>query len=167
MKFIDKNGRLFGKISVLDVLVIAVVAALALALRFKGGQTHTGAVSAQQTIEFQVLVPGVRSYVADAVRVGDTLWDFDNESGGALGEITAVEPSSPGGSLEELNDGTVEVVPMEDCVNLLLTVKGYGILSDGHYLLNRVYNLGVNSSRTFCTPYAQFIGNVWSITPSF
>ncbi len=163
MKLIDKNGRLFGKISVIDALVVLVVAALALALHFKGGQTHTGSVSAQQTVQFQVMVPGVRNYVADAVREGDTLWDLERESGGALGEITEIQVLTPGTKLEELDDGTVEEVPMEDSAGLLLTVRGSGVVSDGHILLNRVYDLGVNSSRNFCTPYAQFIGSVWTV----
>ena len=38
MKIIDGNGRLFGKISVIDVLVILVVAVLAAALYFKSIQ---------------------------------------------------------------------------------------------------------------------------------
>jgi len=164
MKLIDENGRLFGKVSVIDALVVLVVAALALALHFKGGQTHTGSVSAQQTVQFQVMVPGVRNYVADAVREGDTLWDLERESGGALGEIVEIEVLTPGTSLEELDDGTVETVPMEDCTGLLLTVRGSGVVSNGHILLNRVYDLGVNSSRTFCTPYAQFVGSVWTVT---
>ena len=34
MKIIDRNGRLFGKISVIDLLVVAVVVVLAAALYF-------------------------------------------------------------------------------------------------------------------------------------
>ncbi len=166
MKLIDKNGRLFGRVSVIDALVILVVAVLALALHFKGGQTHTGSVSAQQDIQFQVMVPGIREFVADAVQEGDPLWELDRESGGALGEIVEIEVIVPGTKLEELDDGTVETVPLENCVNLLLTVRGKGVVSEGHILLNRVYDLGVNASRTFCTPYAQFLGNVWTVTPS-
>ena len=35
MKIIDHNGRLFGKISVIDLLVVAVVVVMAAALHFK------------------------------------------------------------------------------------------------------------------------------------
>ena len=41
MKIIDRNGRLFGKISVIDVLVIAVVLVMAAALFFKNNQAHS------------------------------------------------------------------------------------------------------------------------------
>ncbi len=53
--------------------------------------------------------------------------------------------------------------PVEDGVNLLLTVEGRGIISDGRYLVNRVYDLGVNSARNYHTPYAQFTGTVVAI----
>ena len=162
MKVMDHNGRLFGKISIIDVLVLAVVVVLAAALYFKSNQTHTGTSVTNSTITYQVLASGVRSFVADAVREGDCLYDQDRSSGGTLGKITAIEVL-PGSRMAELNDGSVDTVPMEDGVNLLLTIQGSGILSEGRYLLNRVYDLGVNSSRNFYTPYAQFTGVVTSI----
>ena len=162
MKVIDHNGRLFGKISVIDVLVLAVVVILAAALYFKSNQTHTGTSVANSDITYQVLASGVRNYVADAVREGDYMYDQDRSSGGTLGKIVSIEVL-PSGKMAEFNDGTVDTVPVEDGVDLLLTIQGSGILSDGRYLLNRVYDLGVNSSRNFYTPYAQFTGVVTSI----
>ncbi|OUQ76418.1 DUF4330 domain-containing protein [Flavonifractor sp. An100] len=162
MKLIDHNGRLFGKISVIDVLVLAVVVVLAAALYFKSNQTHTGTSVTNNEITYQVLASGVRNYVADAVREGDYMYDQDRSSGGTLGKIVSIEVL-PSGKMAEFNDGTVDTVPVEDGVNLLLTIQGSGILSDGRYLLNRVYDLGVNSSRNFYTPYAQFTGVVTSI----
>ena len=51
-----------------------------------------------------------------------------------------------------------------DGVDMLITVEGTGLVSEsGRYTLNRVYELGVNSSRTFCTKYAEFIGTVTEI----
>ena len=53
---------------------------------------------------------------------------------------------------------------VEDGVDMLITVEGTGLVSEsGRYTLNRVYELGVNSSRTFCTKYAEFIGTVTEI----
>lgn len=162
MKLIDKNGRLFGKISVVDLLVVAMVAILAVALQSKGGQTHTGTGVSQQKITFQIRAQGIRSYVGDAIRVGDLLFEQNADSGGALGEITDIQ-TSPGTKLAELADGTCETVRAEDSVDLLLTVEGAGIISEGRYLLNKVYDVGVNSSRNYCTPYAQFAGIVAAI----
>lgn len=161
MKIIDRNGRLFGKISVIDVLVILAVAVLAAALAFKGNQTHTG-TTAMTPITFQLRISGYRGYVTDAIRAGDMLYDQDNSSGGPLGEILDIQ-TSPGSKLATFYDGAIEDVPVEDGYTLLLTVRGEGILSNNRYLLNRVYNLGVNTTRNYYTPYAQFTATVTAI----
>jgi hypothetical protein len=162
MKLMDENGRLFGKVSVLDLLVVLVVVVLALALSFKKEQTHTGTSIPQQTITYQILVRGVRSYVVDAVQVGDLLYDQDYTTGGTLGEILDIQ-TFPGDKMTEMKDGSIEFLEMEDCQNLLITVQGNGILSNGHYQINRIYELGVNASRNYYTPYVQFTGTVMSI----
>lgn len=163
MKLIDRNGRLFGKVSVIDLIVVAVVLVLAVALNMKNNHlSHTSTSVTNDPITYQVLVSGSRNYVADAVREGDLMFDQDRSSGGTLGKILSIEVL-PGSKMAELNDGTVEVIPAEDCVNLLLTVQGEGIVSDGRVLLNRIYDLGVNSARNFYTKYAQFTGTVTDI----
>lgn len=163
-RIMDQNGRLFGKISVIDVLVIAVVVVMGVALYVKSAHNEiTSTTTTNQTITYQVLASGVRTYVADAVRVGDEMFDQDRSSGGTLGRIVAIE-RLPGGSLAEFNDGTMETVPVEDGVNLLLTVEGSGLVGEkGRCTLNRVYDLGVNSSRNFCTKFAQFTATVTDI----
>ena len=77
--------------------------------------------------------------------------------------VERVREVLPSAKMAEFNDGTVDVVPAEDCVNLLLTIQGEGIVSEGRCLLNRIYDLGVNSSRNFYTKYAQFTGTVTNI----
>jgi len=94
--------------------------------------------------------------------LGDLFYDQDYSSGGALGEITAVEVF-PGTKLAELSDGSLEMVPAEGCVDLVITVEGRGVITERQYLLNRIYNLGVNASRSFYTPYALFTGTVTAI----
>lgn len=163
MKIIDHNGRLFGKISILDVIAVLLVLVLAAAFAFKGSQTHTSTGEASSVpITFQVTVRGAPEYVGEAVKVDDLFYDQDYPSGGALGKITAVEVL-PGTKLAELNDGTLEMVPAEGCVDLVITVEGRGVITERQYLVNRIYNLGVNASRSFYTPYALFTGSVTAI----
>ena len=165
MKVIDQNGRLFGKISVIDLLVVAVVIVLAAALHFNSGQTHTGITVTEQPITFQLRVRGVRSYVVDAIRVGDGLYDQNYSSGGrALGEITDIQVErDPGTTMAYLNDGTVALIDTDDTVDLLITVEGQGLLNGKSYSVNRVYDLAVNSARAYYTRTSQFTGTVASI----
>ena len=166
MKIIDGNGRLFGKISVIDVLVVLVVAVLAAALYFKSNQTHTGGTVTEQPITFQIRALGINDFVYDALREGDGLYDLDYSSGGrAIGRIAQIEvESDPGTKLaDELHDGAAAIVEAEDTVDLLITVEGSGLVDGRSYTINRVYALGVNSSRTYYTKQAQFVGTVASI----
>lgn len=167
MKIMDRNGRLFGKISVIDVLVVAVVVVMAAALFFKNNQDHTGSAVTEQDIVFQVRARGVDDFVADAILVGDGLYDQNYSSGGrAIGEITDVQVErTPGFKLadEELTDGTAALLEAENTVDLLITVKGRGLITDGRYSINRVYDLGINSSRNYWTKRAEFAGTVCEI----
>jgi len=166
MKVIDRNGRLFGKISVIDVLVILVVAVLGAALFFKSNQTHTGTTVTEQPIVFQIRVRGAEDYVAGAIKEGDGVYDKDYSSGGkAIGKITKIEVErEPGRKLaEDLHDGAAALVEVEDSVDLLITVEGSGLVTGKSYSINRVYALGVNSSRTYYTKQAQFVGTVANI----
>ena len=162
-KIIDRNGRLFGFISVIDLLVIVVVAVMGFALYTKNTQMAITSTNTAETITYQILASGIRTYVAEAVREGDQLFDPDRSSGGTLGTIPAI-PLTPGTQRAEFDDGTVAAATVEDGVDMLITVEGTGLVSEsGRYTLNRVYELGVNSSRTFCTKYAEFIGTVTEI----
>lgn len=166
MKLIDRNGRLFGKISVIDVLVILVVLVLAAALQFKSNQTHTGTGVTEQTITFQIRARGIDDYVADAILVGDSLYDKTYSSGsGAVGEIIDVQVERTPGTLlaDKLTNGTAGLLVAEKTVDLLITVKGSGLVTDKSYSINRVYDLGVNSSRTYYTKHAEFKGMVADI----
>ena len=166
MKIIDRNGRLFGKISVIDVLVILVVIVMAAALYFKNNQTHTGTAVTEQTITFQVRARGVDNFVADAIRVDDYLYDQSYSSGGQpLGQIIDVQVErDPGTKLaDKLTDGTAGLLEAEDTRDLILTVKGSGLITGKSYSINRVYDLGVNSSRNYCTNRADFTGTVIDI----
>lgn len=163
-KIIDRNGRLFGFISVIDLLVIVVVAVMGFALYTKNTQMAiTSTNTADQTITYQILASGIRTYVAEAVREGDQLFDPDRSSGGTWAP-SPTSSSCPAPSWPSLTDGTVAAATVEDGVDMLITVEGTGLVSEsGRYTLNRVYELGVNSSRTFCTKYAEFIGTVTEI----
>lgn len=165
MKIIDQNGRLFGKISVIDLLVIAVVAVLAVALNFKNNQSHTGTSVQEEKITFQILVRGVRSYVADSIAINDSIYDQNYSSGGrALGKITDIRVErDPGTVVSAISDGTVVLAEAEGAVDLLLTVEGTGLINGKSVSVNRIYDLGVNSSRSYYTQRAQFIGTVASI----
>ena len=152
----DNNGRLFGKISVIDLLVILVVAVMAFALHQKNTSfTVTASSGAGTPITFTCLAENLDLQVADAVAVGDKLYDEDHATGGAIGTITAIERLEAG-TTEKLTNGTYAYLTNADGCNLLITVECTGSVNNGRYSINRVYELGVNANRSFYTPYSAF-----------
>ena len=163
MKIIDRNGRLFGKISIIDVIVILAVLVAVLAIYVKTHKPQTGSNVDTTTIVYQMQVDNMPEYMLQAIQKGDQIYDKERSTGGSLGTITDIQVSD--GTYEaKLSDGTYEVVPAENHYNLLLTIQGEGLIDEnGNYLLNRVYNLGVNSSREFNNKYGLFLGRIVSI----
>jgi len=154
-KIIDSNGRLFGKISIIDVIVLAVVIILAIALNLKNELTPTSTAVSNTPIYFEVLTDAIPDYVAESIKVGDVLFDKDQVTGGSIGVITEVE-WLPGARSTVFNDGRVVLAEIEDHSVLRLRVEGSGLVEDGKYNINRLYNIGVNASRNFYSKYALF-----------
>lgn len=164
MKIMDNKGRLFGLVSIIDVLVVLVVVVMAFALYVKNNSlaaSKTGETS-NTPITFVVEAENLPFNVIEAIQVGDKVYDEDRSSGGAIGTITAIE-AIEAGKTEKLANGTYARLTNENAQNLLITVEGTGSVANGRYALNKVYELGVNASRNFYTSHAVFTASVTSI----
>ncbi len=159
MKLIDRNGRLFGKISVIDVIVLVVVAALVAAVFYRNRLPQTGTSVTTVPVVYTMQLQNQPEYMLDAIQVGDQLFDQARSTNGSLGTITDIQVSD-GTSLASFPDGTAAVVPAEGYYDLLLTIEAQAMIDgNGMVLINRVYAMGVNTNRTF-TKYASFSGRV-------
>ncbi len=162
-KIIDRSGRLFGKVSVIDLIVVLIVAIMAFALHIKSNELDASKTTGSNTpITFTCLAENLPLQVVDAIQVGDKVYDKDRSSGGAIGEITKIEVL-PASKVVDLKNGTYAALTNEDARNLLITIKGSGMVSNGRYSINRIYEIGVNASRNFYTPYALFMAGVTEI----
>ena len=163
MKILDQDGRLFGKHSVIDAIVLLAVAALAAAVYVKSQMPQTGSSVALTPVVYQMRLENQPEYMLDAIQVGDQMFDKERSTGGSLGKITEIAVSD-GTYQGELDDGTVADVPAEGYYNILLTIEGEALVdADGSVALNRIYDLGVNSNRNFNTKYASFVGLIVDI----
>ena len=162
MKVIDRNGRIFGKISIIDVFVIIVVILLAagIYLRYFALETTASVGQPSEPIEFSLKVGGVRQYTVDVLAVGDEVFSGSNME--KLGTITdiSVGPAMQWGSTL---DGRTVQAEIEDKYDLIVTIQGEGVISDGHFYVSRIQELGDNQSASFFTKYLSFGGMVTDI----
>jgi hypothetical protein len=161
-KIIDERGRLFGKVSIIDIFVILIVLALGAALYIKFNVLDFTAKSGDtDTLTYTVTIYGVRQYTIDGLRTGDLLYDT-NSSGNAIGTITAIEVTDAKKAAETL-DGTIVLGNYIGRYDVTLTVTAGGVVSSGRYLVGRTYELNANSEREFQTKYCLFEATITSL----
>lgn len=164
-KIIDQNGRLFGRISVIDVVVILAVAGLCFAVYMKQNVLPATATTSALNTSFTAVIKGelIADYVVDQIRVGDTIYDKDHATGGAIGVVTEIEITD-GTKTQAIYDGTYAQITAELEKNIRITIVGNGNYENGRFVFNRVYELGANAARNFETKYARFVGVVESVS---
>ncbi len=134
---IDKNGKVFGKINIIDLVVILIlVAAIAvLGVKFlgKGGDEV-------QTLEMKFYIEEVDNWVAEKIQNGDALYDGTYEID--LGEVTNVEPGEPM-TWGLTQDGQYVLAPRAGYCSLTITGEVQGVKTDiGAEVDGNLYGVG-------------------------
>lgn len=162
-RLFDENGRLFGKISVMDVLAVLLVAVLAIMMvsRFSTEETRTVATNGGTSeFDYVICVKQIRMETVNAFKEGDVV-----RLGGSttvIGRVAGVEYEQFISNVNTL-DGRVANVPMEGYYDLYLTVHTTGTVTDGRYYANRLYELCLNANVSIETRYIAVTGSVVSL----
>ncbi|HHT17452.1 MAG TPA: DUF4330 domain-containing protein [Papillibacter sp.] len=163
-RIIDQNGRLFGKISIIDILFILVVAAVCAAFYVKFNVLDVTSKAVDTVpVTYSITISGVRDYTVNSLQVGDLLYDNDNSGGQPVGKITYISVQDAVRTVEK-TDGTIVNGPVEGCYDVTLTLIAEGIVSGGRYLVNRTYDINMNSERIFNTKYAVFTATITGVS---
>lgn len=162
-KLIDNKGRLFGAISVIDVVVILAILILAVAfyMKFFVLESTSTVTNPDQPITYEVTLQAVHDYTVDGLQVGDVIYD---EEGGmaAIGTIRDIRVTDAVVVTEKM-DGTYVEASKEGYYDVVLTVEAQGSVVDGRYYVNRNYQIGVNIKKSFSTKYCTVSGRVTGI----
>ena len=158
-KVIDENGRLFGLVSIIDVVVIAVAAVLAVALYTKDSAMPIASVAdPMQTIRYTVSINNMPEGRLESLRVGDQI--YDKETGNHMGTIKDIKSEDCVISMLKA-DGTYVMAPIEERYNVTLSVEAQVRVDErGHYYVNRSNIVGVGWSMDFYTKTSLFGGTV-------
>ena len=153
-KIIDDKGRLFGKISILDILVVIVVAVVAVAFYIKF-YVHDTPISARDTFEvsYNVKIAGIRMSSASLLRPGDKMYAMD--TGTLMGTIANVDITEAVAA-DTLVDGSYVYAPVEERHDVTLTIAAECSLSNGRYYLDKTIELSANCIYRAFTKYNDF-----------
>lgn len=120
MKLMDKKGKIFGLINIIDLAVLLIVAVLIVggAYRFKQAQTDV-VVESQKTI-VTVEIGEVRQPTVDAINVGDELYHYDR--GQYYGKVIDKQVESFKEPVET-DGGKLVAADVPGKFNIILTVE--------------------------------------------
>ena len=161
-KLIDDKGRLFGKISVIDVFVALVVIALAVAVfaKFKL-KDNPFTTSNTVNVTYTIKINGIRMSNAKLMQPGDKLYTQD--VGNYLGTITDVKIEDAY-AVEPIIDGTYAKGRVYERYDVTLTLETLCSHSNGRYYADRMFELSVNSELWVCTKYNEMIGTLMTLS---
>ena len=153
-KVIDDKGRLFGKVSVIDIIVVAVVAVLVVAYytKFNVGDLP---MSSSDTVEvtYTMRIAGIRMSSAGLLRLGDRF--FATETGTYMGYISNIHITEAEAA-DTLVDGSYVVAPVEERYDVTLTIEADCSISNGRYYLDKTIELSANCVYRAYTKYNDF-----------
>ena len=155
-KIIDDRGRLFGLISLIDVIVLAAVVLLAVAavMKFRVDESNPLTTTNMVKVEYTVLVTSRRPIEAEVIRPGDALY---TEFGTYIGTIKEMS-TADSDVVSWLMDGTYAIGKVEGRVDITMIVEAQCSQSDGRYYIERNYELTANTEQRMGTKYDIFSG---------
>ena len=162
-KIIDQNGRLFGRISVIDVGVLVLALVLVAAFATKDKFTPVAAIaSPMQDVSYALTITNMPEGRLESLREGDTL--YDTETKYALGKVASVEAEECTISMLKA-DGTYVMAPIEGRYNVTVHVNAKAMVDERqHIYVNRTNQIAVGLTLDLYTRSALFGGVITEIS---
>lgn len=139
---IDNKGRLFGKVNIIDILiVIAIAAAIFGGYKFfTKNNAATGFTASTNKIQIQFYAEEVPEYVANSVEIGVAAKDFERNTNFGTVVNKEIEKSF---SIANNSDGQYVQTSKPGYSSIKVTIEGKGVFgSTGVTIDNFEYNIG-------------------------
>ena len=134
MHVLDEKGRLFGKVSIIDIIIIITLVGLAAGFvyqRLSGDIKQV--ISANEPFYVTFKGDQVRAFSVNSISEGDIIYKrYDNKPLGAVKRLDV----APGIDILFKSDGTAALVEMEDRYTLYITVECAGNITERGYYAN-------------------------------
>ncbi len=157
---LDKNGKIGGKVSIIDVAVILAVLVVIAGLAVRYGSSITNSVQSNEEFEYVLKVQGVRKYTAEALQKKGEITDKKSEKD--LGEITDVRVEDATAESVTAN-GEVIDAPYPDHYTCYVTIRAHGKESDQNYILDDTTELSVGRTIDLYSKYVKTSGLITSV----
>ena len=157
----DKNGKILGKISIVDLAVLLLVVVVAIGTFYRFNSPMTDVDRGDHLIDFTIRIEGVRDFTE--ANYHDGLRVYDRLTGQFIGHIqnTRTEPNY---RLITLVDGTIIHAPTPGQITILMDVVAHGRLSPTAIYVEGTYEITAGSRIYLTTKYVQVQGYIESVS---
>ncbi len=161
MRFLDEKGRVFGKVSIVDLtIVLVLILALAWFAYAKFGRDLGQEIAArEQPVRYVIVISGIRPTTGDALKKGGLVSEF--KTGAAIGTIADVEVE-PGDIWTMHDDGRWLRTKTQDRVDAYVAVDATARVGDNVITVNGV-EVRVGTSIGVTTKWVQVNGNIMTL----
>lgn len=156
----DKNGKIGGKVSIIDILVIILIVAVIAGIGVRYGSKITGAVRSSEKFEYVLRIESVRGYTVDALQKMGKITDKKSEKD--LGEIVDVRYENAT-QQSTTADGKVVKPELPDRYTCYVTIQAVGRESDDNYVLDDSTELSVGRTVDLYSKYVKTSGTIESV----
>lgn len=159
-KLIDDNGKIFGKVNIIDLAVVILLLIVALGTMYKFKSHRVNINGGSKKICYQVLITDVKSSSAKFYQ--KNLSVADSKTSTALGTIKNVTVDDYYDMVTDIN-GVVHKTQKPDKIQILLDIEADGVETDQAYLIGGTYELKSGADIYIVTKYADVIGTIQNI----
>lgn len=155
-----KNGKLFGKISIIDLAVLAILTILIWGIVLRFGGNATGNFVTGEAYECVLKVENVRSYTADALAKGGEVYNqTTKEYIGTIVGTTTEEASK----ILPLADGGYTLAPAENRYDVYVTIAFTGKESATGYFTAANEQISPGGTLLINAKFAQCEGRITEV----
>jgi len=156
----DKNGRLFGKVSIIDLFVILLIAAIAAGVVFRFGFSGAVARNDNLNIVYTVKINGVRDFTLDYYVVGTPV--YERFSGNRIGVVSDVR-HEPAFVNHVMDDGSVVNMERPGIIIIYVDIETKGFSTERSYFTEESFELRVGGQVSLWFRYVNVVGSVVNI----
>lgn len=160
----DKKGKLFGKISIVDILIVlAVIVCIAGVYARFVAQPERVQIETK-TFTYKVLVREIREMSVEGLEqsVGTTFLLNEKGRSDVLGTLIDVESRHYSEPIVK-NDGTIVMAEMPSKYEVVLTMELDGIVNDSGYYTTDYKSIGVGADLLMTNKYISTSGKITEI----
>ncbi|MBE7011962.1 MAG: DUF4330 domain-containing protein [Ruminococcaceae bacterium] len=156
-----KNGKLFGKVSIIDILVFLIIVVAAVAVYFRISATPQNVQVKTEKFSYLVRIDSVRIYTVDGLKALGPIYDKETkEDLGKIVEVVSVEPMKE--ATINLKGETVNADSPEK-YSVVIRIETDGNIGDNGYYTSSNRMIGVGGDLSIESKYVSTGGRIIKI----